>query len=120
MISYPFLETAAALFGAAALGGLLMAGMRYAGVPRPPAWLALGHGLLAAAGLTLLIFAACTIGIPPLAQYALALFLLAATAGAVMNLMFHQQQKPLPMLLMFGHALLAVSGYALLLRVIFG
>lgn len=49
METYTMLQTAAALFGAAALGGLLMAGMRFSGTPRPPTWLAKGHGLLAAA-----------------------------------------------------------------------
>ena len=87
METYTMLQTAAVLFGAAALGGLLMAGMRFSGTPRPPAWLAMGHGLLAAAGLTLLIYAAATAGVPRTAQIAMVLFVIAAAGGAAMNLL---------------------------------
>ena len=114
------MQTAAALFGVAALGGLLMAGMRFSGTPRPPAWLAMGHGLLAAAGLTLLIYAACSVGIAPMAQLATGLLVVAAIGGAAMNLLFHWKLKPLPISLMILHALLAVAGFALLLWSIFG
>lgn len=114
------MQTAAVLFGAAALGGLLMAGLRFSGTPRPPDWLAMGHGLLAAAGLTLLIYAAITTGIPPLAQLALGLFVAAAMGGVAMNLLFHRKQLPLPIPLMILHALLAVTAFALLLCSIFG
>ena len=41
----------------------------------PPAWLAMLHGFLAAAGLTLLTVAALTVGIPGLALGGLALLL---------------------------------------------
>jgi len=115
MESNSMMQTAAALFGLAALGGLLMAGMRLSGIPRPPAWLAMGHGLLAAAGLTLLIYAALAIGIPPMAQLATGLFVVAAIGGAAMNLLFHWKQLPLPIPLMILHAGLAVTGFVLLL-----
>lgn len=120
MESYRFMQTAAALFGAAALGGLLMAGMRFSGIPRPPAWLAMGHGLLAASGLTLLIYAAVAVGIPQIAQIALGLFGIAAVGGAVMNLLFHWKLLPLPVPLMILHALLAVTGFVLLLVCVYG
>ncbi len=120
MEMYSMLQVAAALFGVAALGGLLMAGMRFSGIPRPPAWLAMGHGLLAAAGLTLLIYAAVAVGIPPKAELALGLLVTAAMGGAAMNLLFHWKLLPLPVPLMIGHALLAVVGFALLLLCIFG
>src|ERR1035437_3997765 len=113
------MQTAAVLFGIAALGGLLMAGMRFSGTPRPPAWLAMGHGLLAAAGLTLLGYAALTFGIPPMAQIATCLFVIAAIGGAAMNLLFHWKLLPLPIPLMILHALLAVVGFALLLLSIY-
>ncbi len=109
------METAATLFGLAALGGLLMAGMRLSGKPHPPAWLAMGHGFLAAAGLTLLIYAACAVGIAPMAEVAVGLLVIAAAGGAAMNLLFHWKQRPLPIALMLGHAALAVTGFALLL-----
>lgn len=115
MEPYTSLQAVAALFGVAALGGLLMAGIRFSGAQNPPAWLAMVHGLLAASGLTLLIYTAVTIGIPSLAKIALAFFVVAAMGGAVMNLLFHMKLRPLPIPLMIGHALLAVTGFALLL-----
>ncbi len=120
MEPYAMMRAAAALFGAAALGGLLMAGMRFKGIPRPPAWFAMGHGLVAAAGLTLLIYAALVVGVPSMAQLALGLLVIAAIGGATMNLLFHWKLLPLPIPLMIIHALLAVAGFALLLVCICG
>ena len=120
METYTMLQTAAVLFGAAALGGLLMAGMRFSGTPRPPTWLAMGHGLLAAAGLTLLIYAAATAGVPRTAQIAMVLFVIAAAGGAAMNLLYHWKLLPLPIPLMLVHTLLAVSGFVLLLVTLYG
>lgn len=115
METFTILQTAAAMFGAAALGGLIMAGMRFSGTPRPPTWLAMGHGLLAAAGLTLLIYAAVTAGAPPTAQIATVLFVIAAAGGAAMNLLYHSKLLPLPKPLLVAHALLAAAGVILLL-----
>lgn len=112
------LRVATLLFAVAAVGGLLMAGIRLAGNRNPPIWLAYGHGLLAGAGLTLLIYPAVTVGIPQHALWALWLLLAAAAGGSVMNLAFHWQQRPLPKPLMFGHILLAVCGFILLATVV--
>lgn len=106
--------TAAVLFAVAALGGLVMAGIRFSG-PNPPAWLAMLHGFLAAAALTLLIYAACTISLPVLAQAAIALFVIAALGGVVMNLNYQWKLLPLPKWLVIVHALIAVVGFVLLL-----
>ena len=119
MEPYSLMRAAVTLFGFATLGGVLMAGMRLSGVPRPPAWLAMGHGLLAAAGLTLLIYAAVVVGIPQLAQIALGLLAVAAVGGVAMNLLFHWKLLPLPIPLMIFHGLLAVTGFILLLICIF-
>ncbi|HEY2344721.1 MAG TPA: hypothetical protein VGH80_02435 [Xanthomonadaceae bacterium] len=107
------------LLGIAALGGLAMAGMRFAGNPRPPSWLAMLHGLLAAAGLTLLIEAALTTGLPSPGGVGLGLLLIAAVGGAAINLLYHDRQLPLPKSWIVGHALLAVAGYGLLLATLF-
>lgn len=112
------LRVAAALFALAAVGGLLMVGIRLAGNRNPPTWLAYGHGLLAAAGLTLLIYPALTVGIPQRAQLALLLLIAAAAGGSFLNLAYHWQQRPLPKPLMFGHLLLAVLGFGLLVTVV--
>jgi hypothetical protein len=109
------MQTAAALFAIAALGGLTMAVIRLRGADRPPSSFAMLHGLLAGAGLTLLVYAWWTVGLPPFAQYSVIVLALAAAGGAFMNLRFHSQMLPLPIPLMIGHALLAVTGFALLL-----
>lgn len=103
------------LFAIAAAGGLVMAGVRAFAQRNPPAWLALLHGLLAGAGLTLLLLVYFTAGLPPLAAWALLLFVIAAAGGVLMNLGYQWQQKPLPLPLMYGHALIAVIGFVLLI-----
>lgn len=106
--------TAAVLFAVAVIGGLVMAGIRFTG-PNPPAWLAMLHGLLAAAALTLLIYAACTVGLPSMANLAIVLFVIAALGGAVLNLNYQWKLLPLPKWLVVVHAFVAVVGFALLL-----
>jgi len=113
------MQAAAILFTLAALGGLVMAFLRWGGAPRPPDWLAMAHGLLAAAGLTMLIYAAVTTGLPPLAQFSLVLFVVGAGAGALLNLRFHARQLALPKSWIIVHALLAVAAYGLLLLALF-
>ncbi|HET7845583.1 MAG TPA: hypothetical protein VFL14_15605 [Xanthomonadales bacterium] len=109
------LEAAAWLFGIAALGGIAQALIRFSGRPYPPAWLSMLHGMLAAAGLTLMLYAACTTGVPDLAKLSIALFVVAAAGGAFLNLRYHMHSQPLPKGIMIGHALLAVAAYACLL-----
>lgn len=109
------LQTATILLTLTALGGLLMAGIRFGGKRNPPAWLAMLHGLLAASGLTLLAYAVFALSAPPSAQLALALFLAAAAGGAVLSLAYKWKQRLLPAWLVTGHALLAVVAFALLL-----
>ena len=114
------LRAAAGLFTLAALGGLAMAAIRFGGKHNPPAWLAMAHGLLAAAGITLLAYAALMADVPALALIAALLFLLAAGGGAVLSLAYKWKQRLLPAWLVLVHALLAVVGYVLLLLVVFG
>jgi hypothetical protein len=109
------MKTAAALFAIAALGGVTMAAIRLRGADRPPSSFAMAHGLLAGAGLTLLIYAWWTVGIPPMAQYSVLVLLVAAAGGTFVNLRYHSQLLPLPIPLVIGHALVAVVGFALLL-----
>jgi len=114
------LQAAAGLFTLAALGGLAMAAIRFGGKRNPPAWLAMLHGLLAAAGITLLAYAAWTDALPGSALLALLLFLLAAGGGAVLSLAYNWKQRLLPAWLVVTHALLAVVAYVLLLLPVFG
>ena len=112
------MQLAALLFALAALGGGTIAAIRLRGVPRPPTWLAMGHGAIAATGLATLIYAA-TQGIPSLGVVALVLFLLAAAGGATIFLLFHLREKPLPIPLVFAHGALAVAAFVVLLAAIF-
>lgn len=114
------LRTATILLAITALGGVLMAGIRFGARHNPPAWVAMVHGLLAASGLTLLLYAICTTTVPPLATIALLLFLLAARGGAVMSLAYKWRQILIPAWLVVAHALLAVTGFVALLVAAFG
>ncbi|MES2957382.1 MAG: hypothetical protein V4792_04290 [Pseudomonadota bacterium] len=114
------LKTATALLAIAATGGLVMGGIRFASDRQPPAALAMLHGFLAAAAVTLLLYAAVTIGLPRMAMVAIALFLVAAAGGVILNLNHHWKQRPLPKWLVIVHALAAVVGFALLVIVTWG
>jgi hypothetical protein len=114
------LKVATGLLGITALGGLVMAGVRLKGTARPPDWLAMLHGLLAGAALTLLIYAAWSVGIPMLAKYALAVLVVAALGGVYINLNYHAKMQALPIMLVIGHALIAVVGFVLLLMSVIG
>lgn len=106
------------LFAVAAVGGLVMAGVRFARGANPPAALAMLHGLLGAAGLTLLLYAWYTVGLPSLAQIAVGLLVIAALGGIVLNLNYHQKGLPLPAAFVVGHAALAVGGFGCLLMAV--
>lgn len=114
------LQTSTALLVAAALGGAAMAIIRFSGKPHPPSWLAMLHGFLAAAAVTLLAYGAATIGLPRLANWALVLFLVAAIGGVVLNLQYHLQAIPLPKWLVLAHAAIAVIGFLCLALAAFG
>ena len=114
------LQTASILFVIAALGGLLMAVIRFSTRHNPPAWLAMLHGLLAASGLTLAIYALCTQPVPPTVLIAVVLFLLAAGGGAVMSLAYKWRHRLLPPWLVIAHALLAATALVVLLLAAFG
>ena len=109
------LWTVVVLFAIAAAGGLVMAGIRTFSDSNPPAWLAMFHGLLAGAGLTLLLFATFTVGIPKYATWALILLVVAALGGLFMNLGYQEKRELLPKPVMYVHALIAVIGFILLI-----
>ncbi len=119
MAPHSLVTTAAALFGITGLGGVLMVGMRISGKDRPPAWLAMLHGVLATAALTLLLFAAWTVGLPQVAQFALVVLIFAAIGGAAIHLLFHWKTEPLPLPLLSFHGMLALVGFLFLLIAIF-
>jgi len=109
------LITSTVLLAVAAAGGLVMAGIRFMGDKPPQPSLAMLHGFLAAAAVTLLLYAAATVGLPRLALVELVLFLVAAGGGAILNLNYHWKQLPLPKWLIVVHAGAAIVGFVLLL-----
>jgi hypothetical protein len=108
------MQTATGLLAVSAAGGLAMAVIRFSGKPHPPTWLAMLHGFLSAAALTLLIYAYFTAGLPGMAQLSLVLFLAAAAGGVFMNLNYHWKGLPLPIGLVLVHAGIAICGFVLL------
>jgi hypothetical protein len=108
------LQTAVVLFAIAAVGGLLMAAIRFKGRPRPPSSFAMLHGLLAGAGLTLVLYPALTVGIPGAAWLGLVLLIVAAAGGLILNLRYHDKQIELPIWLILVHAGVAIAGFVLL------
>jgi hypothetical protein len=107
------------LFLLAALGGIVMAGIRLGGGRNPPVVIPYAHGLLAGAGLTLLIYAAWVGGLGGMVMLSIVLLLVAAAGGSVLNLVYHWKQVPIPKGLTMVHILLALAGVALLLPVAF-
>lgn len=114
------MQTAAVILAISAVGGIAMALIRFSGKPHPPIALAMLHGFLSAAAVTLLLYAALTTGLPSLANVALVLFLAAAVGGVALNLGFHWKAIPLPKWLVLVHGGVAVCGFLCLLAAIFG
>ena len=114
------MKTALALLTISALGGVVMAVIRFSRNANPPPSFAMGHGLLGGAALTLLLYAYFTVGMPTLAFWALLLLLLAAAGGTYLNLGYHMKGLLLPKGMLYGHAAIAVAGYALLAWTVLG
>jgi hypothetical protein len=115
MDSFTMMKTAAVLLALAALGGLTMAVVRFRGADRPPSSIAMAHGLLAAAALTLLIYAAAVARLPALGLVALVILIIVALVGVALNLMYHVKLLPLPKPTIVIHGVVAVIGFVLLL-----
>lgn len=105
---------ALALFAVAALGGVVLAVIRFRGKPYPPLGLALVHGLFAAAGLVALIAGVAQGHAPSRATIALVLFVIAALGGFVL-FFTHLRKNALPIGLVVIHALVAVVAFVILL-----
>ena len=115
MSALTMMKTSAVLFALAAIGGLIMALIRFRGADRPPSAIAMAHGLLAAAALTLLIYAAAAAGVPSIGMVALVILVIVAVVGVALNLLYHDKQVPLPKPTIVIHGLVAVIGFVLLL-----
>jgi hypothetical protein len=107
------LEVAAVVFALAALGGIILAVLHLT-KKTAPIPLALLHGLLAAAGLVLLIIAIVQMSSAGLAGVALIIFIIAALGGFVL-FAIHLKKRPLPGGLIVIHGLVAVIAFIVLL-----
>ena len=108
------LRTGIVLLALTAAGGLLAAGIRFAGRPHPPSFIAMLHGLLAAAGLTLVVYVAVVSGLPQPALIGVLLLLVAVLGGLLLNLGYHWKNLPLPIWLVLAHAAIAAVGLVVL------
>ena len=108
------LKTAVILLALTAIGGLLLAGIRFSGRPHPPTSIAMLHGLLAGGALTLLLYAGFAAGMPGGAWLGVVLLVVAALGGLVLNLGYHWKNLPLPIWLVLVHAGVAVAGFLVL------
>jgi hypothetical protein len=108
------MTTAIVLFAIAALGGLVMALMRFGGRELPPLGLALLHGLLAAAGLVALIVALVSHGYTIATIIALLGFVGAALGGFYL-FSLHMKKQALPIPYVVVHGGFAVISFVILL-----
>jgi uncharacterized membrane-anchored protein len=115
MDSATMTQAAIILFAIAAMGGLVMVFQVFRGRERPWSWLAMGHGFLGAAGLTLLVWATVFGFVPSLVNIGLVVLLLAALGGVTLALKYHVKMLPLSRPLVLGHAAIAVVGFLLVL-----
>jgi predicted membrane channel-forming protein YqfA (hemolysin III family) len=115
------MQTAAILFVLAALGGLTMVALRVSRNQNPPTALAIGHGIIAAAGLITLLYVVftSTVTVPDMAKWATGVFVVAALGGVGMFTLFHLRGRLLPVWMMLGHGAVAAVGLVLLLLAIF-
>jgi hypothetical protein len=112
------LHVSVVLFALSAVVGLLLAVKHFkkevVSIP-----VALLHGLLGASGLVLYVLAAVKTGVTALSGVSLGLFVVAALGGFVL-FGLHLKGRALPKGLIVLHALLAVSGFLMLLALVFG
>lgn len=108
------LQISTYLFALTALGGILMGWIRLARGTNPPSWLAMGHGFMAAAGVTLLAYAVFVYDAPGTALISLLLFLGGSAGGVLLNLAYHLKDKPLPKAIVGVHALISIIAFVLL------
>lgn len=112
------MTVAAILFAVAAVGGVIMAAMRFGGRELPPMALAIVHGLFAASGLVALILAVVGSGASWAAVVALVGFVIAAIGGFTL-FAHHLRRQALPINYVVIHGAGAVISFVILLAAIF-
>jgi hypothetical protein len=112
------MTVAVILFAIAAVGGVIMAAMRFGGRELPPMALAIVHGLFAAAGLVTLILAVVGTQTSWAAIVAVVGFVVAALGGFTL-FAHHLRRKALPINYVVIHGAGAVISFVILLAAIF-
>jgi hypothetical protein len=112
------MTVAAILFAIAAVGGAIMAAMRFGGRELPPMGLAIVHGLFAAAGLVTLIVVVVGANASWAAIVAVIGFVVAALGG-FMLFSYHLRRQALPVNYVVIHGAGAVISFLILLAAIF-
>jgi hypothetical protein len=112
------MTVAVILFAIAAVGGVLMAAMRFGGRELPPMGLAIVHGLFAAAGLVTLILAVVGANASWAAIVAVIGFVVAALGG-FMLFSYHLRRQALPVNYVVIHGAGAVISFVILLVAVF-
>ena len=105
------LQVSTYLFALTALGGIVMGWIRFSSGGNPPSWLAMAHGFLAAAGLTLLAYAVLMFDTSSLSLVSLVLFAAASAGGIVLNLAYHLKGTPMPKSVVVAHAVAAIIAF---------
>lgn len=108
---------AAVLFAIAAVGGVVLALLRFTGRSLPSG-LAIVHGLLAASGLVALVMVIARSHASTAGIVALALLVVAALGGFYVA-SFHLRRRAIPLSPMLLHAVAAAAGFATLLIALF-
>jgi hypothetical protein len=98
----------------ALLGGTCMAVLRFARDRPAPVMLSKVYGLLASAGLALLIYGWATVGLPKLASIAPALLAAAAAGGLATSQAWRCKDGPAVEVLLFGHLSITAMGLIML------
>jgi hypothetical protein len=114
------IKIATLLVALTAGGGAILAGIRFMGADRPPTSMAMMHGVMATAALTLLLYAAFTVGVTPQIQIAIGALVIAGLIGTALHLMFHDKMLKLPIAMILVHGAFGLAGLLLLIDVVLG
>ncbi|MEM7350370.1 MAG: hypothetical protein AAF657_06160 [Acidobacteriota bacterium] len=112
------LTYAVVVFALAAVGGIFLAALHFQGKPLPMP-VAIIHGVAAAIGLVLLILYVLGAGGFGLAGTALVILVVAALGGFYL-FSFTIKDRPLPSPVVVIHAVAAVAGVGILLKILLG
>lgn len=109
------LGLACILFLMAIILGVMLAFARFGKDVNPPPVLVWWHGSFALVGFGILLYGSLFVGYPMLANIGVVLLTLAALFGLWMYFNFHRKEILIPPAIVWGHGLVAVIGFLLIL-----